>query len=473
MNKRCLETDLFFSCQEDRFSKDFILWASLAVSAWSFLVYYPGIFYADSFERWDLYFQLVRMEGASRYMGTVLPSLWMGFTYWATGSKAAVSFLQAFLFFYSSLFLIRNIGNFKGGWCLLSSAIFIFCPLFQGYSVFNEPGIGTVIGLNFFFILIFSRNRSGGFFDNVFRFFIYFLIFSTIFGFRSNTITILPVVLFIFLRKFQSRRNFGVPCISLVMSLIFVFTLPCVLTQWRHVQKLELVSIGVAWETVQIIGRTHDPQYDGYLDYAGRGKGATKNALVNVGETEWDGFLGGQGLQLSRVITPSIARQIMRDYGRIICAHPWDFMMNKIYIFGRVLGISKPLVFNEFMGDWQMKLAQEGFRSTPKRDHAIKDLNRFMNDQCFLRKPFLIFLAGFLCLQLSWLFFRKEAYFIGIMFLGALFYYAAFFITTQSFEFRYFFPPFFLITVMAIVVGTKIIDRLVNYFKGIRGSSSE
>lgn len=459
--------------QEDRFSESFILWASLIVSAWLFLVYFPGIFFIDSFIRWQTCSQLVSMGGCSKYLDTALPSLWMGLTYLMTGSKAAITFLQSFLFFFSSLFLIKNVGNFKGGWMLIPSALFLSFPLFQGYSVFNEPCIGTVIGLNFFFCLLFHKDGFKSRLESGVYLFLYFFVFSTIFGFRLNTITILPVVFFVLWQRFQFKKTILVPFVSLVMALVFVFSLPYVLTKWRHVKRQDLIAVGLAWETVQIIKRTHAPQYDRYLDYAGTVKGATRNAMANVEESEWMGFLGPNSLCFESIVTPDVSRRIKKDYWRLICAHPGEFAKNKIYIFGRVLGIFKPLKFLEFLPDLEEKLMQPGFRSTPLRNKKIDDLNLFMEQRDFLMRPFLMFLTGLLCLVFSRSYLRKEVYFTGVIYSLALFYYAAFFITTQSFEFRYFFPSFFLIAIMFVVIVAKTIELLATRHNVARNVASE
>ncbi len=450
--------------RDDAFSRQLILWTSFVSALWLSLIYFPGVFFSDSFARWDTLRHLVRTGGASKYLDTALPSLWMGVTYLATGNKAAITFVQSCLFFYSSLLLIAKVGRFKSGWILIPSVLFVFFPLFQGYSVFNEPCIGTIIGLNFFLILLSRQREADRPLHHVIDGFLYLLVFSTIFGFRSNTITILPVVLFVLWKRPHLRNTRLIPLVALAVALVFLLSLPFALSQWRHVERRELVALGVAWETVQIAKRIHDPQYDRYLDYAGAVEGATRNAMANVEESEWRGFLGPQGLRFDRIMTPAISRRIMADYVRLIYAHPVEFAANKIYVWGRVLGLSAPLAFLEFQRDWKTKLAQDGFRSTPVRDRAIDDVNRFMTSWGSLRRPFLVFLAGLSCLGLSWRYFRHDVCFMGVMYCTALSYYGAFLITTQSFEFRYFFPSFFLVAVMVLVVVTKAIELLAGHF---------
>ncbi|MBF0122095.1 MAG: hypothetical protein HQL21_01640 [Candidatus Omnitrophica bacterium] len=443
---------------DDRFSGSFILWTSFIASVWFSFVYFPGVFFADSYDRWNVFFMLVKMKGHHRYIDTALPSLWMGLSFVMTGSKAVITFFQSFLFFYSSLSVIRKMGNFKGGWVIIPSVAFLSFPLFQGYSVFNEPCVGTVIGVNFLFILLLRKDGLNGWPEKILYFFLYVLIFSTIFGFRGNTITILPVVSFVLWRRFRAKKEVLIPFISLVFALVFVFSLPYVLVQWRHVQRTSLLSFGIAWETVQIAKRTRDERYDYYLDYAGRTKGATRKAMGNVEESTWLGFFGKDALYYHKVERPDVFRKIMKDYWRLVCSHPKEFVENKVYIYTRILGISRPLSFHPFFGDLRKKLAGEGVSLTSLRRKSIDAVFRFMTRWDFLRRPYLIFLVGFLCLCLSWIYFRKDVYYVGAFYSMALFYYLAFFVTTQGFEFRYFFPSFFFITIIAIVVAAKAIE---------------
>ena len=443
--------------------KHIILAISAVLSILLTLVYYPGILYSDSYARWNLAFRIFQTgSGVTRL--TIVPSLWMGFTYMLTQNFASFSLLQSFLFFYSSLYLIKIMGHFQRRWILLPILMFISFPLFQGYSVYHESSIGTIIGINFMLILFSLENKNTDKVKCCILFFLYLLVFSTIFGFRQNTITILPVVIFVLFRKIQPKKIIIVQLLALIIALIFIYTLPDILFKYRGIKKMDEIGIGLAWETAQIIKRTHDPKYDHYLDYAGNGTDATKNSLINVEEDIWQGLINKNGLVFSKVIIPETSRRIQRDYLKIILDHPKDFFENKVYSAGRMLGIPKPLAFYEFDENRWNHMASYGYRFTVLRHQHFERIQHLMGRYRFLSEPFIIFIIGLFFVCIGKRYFKNDVRYLGTVFSLAIFYYLGFLIITERYEFRYFFPSFYLISVIFIVITTKIFESQRNIF---------
>jgi|GEM_PF-5277599 len=460
--------------QKYSYQQRIILIISAIASIWLTLIFYPGVLYSDSFARWDLALKTLHSCGGINKF-TILPSLWMALTYFLTQNFAAFSVLQSFLFFYSSLRLIAIMGNFKTKWIWMPLILFISFPLFQAYSVYHESSIGTVIGINFLLIVSSCARKR---FQEInaaklsYCFLVYLLIFSTIFGFRQNTIIILPAVIFIVLKTSSSKKILITQALALVISLIFVYSLPDLFLKFKDIQKGQETNIAMAWETAEIIHRTHDPKYEHCLDYLGNSPNATMNSLPNIEEDIWLSLFNSNALSIFKVQIPEVSQHIQSDYFRIISDHPKAFLENKIYNSVRMLGFYKPLAFYEFDENRWNSLPSYGCRLTELRHKGFKRVWKLMRRLAIIRTPYLMFILGILMVYAGKRYLKENVRYLNTTLGLALLYYLGFLLVTERFEFRYFFPSFYLISVILIVLLTKTFESQSRYFKFTKENSN-
>jgi hypothetical protein len=443
-------------------SSNKIIWTvSIIASIWLTFIYYPGVLFSDTYARWGLVHHIIHSGGSNKF--TIVPGLWMTLTYYVSQNFGLFTLLQSFLFFYSSFYLIQIMGNFRNAWILLPVFLFISFPLFQGYSVFQENSIGTVIGINFMLILFSHKEEELNEIRKLGYFFVCFLIFSSAFGFRQNSITMLPLVIFILWKEFRIKKiKTTIQAWALVVALVFVYALPDVCWIYKNISKLEEFNLALTWETAQVIKKSHDPKYDHYLDYLGVSPDSTKNALTDIEEGIWGHLIKDEmpALSFYKIVDPKASERIRADYVKLVSDHPKAFFENRIYNWGRVLGLSRPLSFNEFYENRWDRLGKYGYRFTELRRHQFLKIEGLMNKYEFLSRPFIIFIFGGIVFFIGQRYLRNDVQYLGRIFLFTVFYYAAFFIITENYEFRYYFPVFYLISIMALVILTKFIQKL-------------
>jgi hypothetical protein len=453
--------------QEEQSSQNYrIFLLSLIISSYFSLVYYPGIYYSgDSYVRWDLAFQILHPKGEYPTPFTILPAIWMAFTYWITQNFGAFAFLQSFLFFYSSLTLIRVMGNFKGLWMWLPIFIFSNFCIFQYSSVYFENSIGTVIAINFMLILCSQKHVQMTALKQGMFAVVYFLVFSALFGFRQNTVTILPVVFFILWRGNKHKELFRIQALTLILALVFVLALPQLMADYRSIPKRNQLSLALAWETAQIIKKLNDPKYDHYLDYAGYSDQSTRNVLhseLHFGT--WAGMLFPNGLSYKKLIQPDVAEQVKKGYIRIIKEHPKEFLENKLQNCSYMLGIPEPLRVWEFGKEIRSQIVPPSFKYTPLRDQQFKRIEYIMEHYSFIRRPFIVFLIGFLFFIAGLVFF-KDVRLLGSVFCLGIFYHVGFLLVTENYVFRHSFPAFYLNSIIVLVVVTKFLETQIGFLK--------
>jgi hypothetical protein len=438
-----------------------ILTSSLLLAIWLTFVYYPGVMLSDTYHRWELVQNMIQTGGSNKF--AIIPALWMAFTYWLTQNYALFTLLQSFFFFYSSFHIIRIAGNLTGIWLGMPIALFALFPLFQGYSIFQENSVGTVIGINFTLILLAQKEEQRSEIQEVFYFLGCFLVFSALFGFRQNNITMLPVVAFMLYQTRQSKaNNTRIQTWAVATALVVIFCLPHMLEKYRNIRILHEVNFALSWETAQIIKRTKDSRYEHYLDYLGNSPDATKNALRTVEKGILGHLVAPDALVAQKIIEPSITGRLIKDYLKVIVAHPKEFLQTRLYSWSRILGVSGSLHFWGFHKNKDQKLANYGWRPTKLRDNHISQIYDLINHVRFLLKPYILFLVAGIAVVVGKRCFKDMAW-VGPLYLFAVTYYGGFFLINQSYEFRYYFPAFYLLSVICLIVLTKVLEQLYSY----------
>lgn len=421
------------------------------------LIGYPGVLYSDSYQRWDTAKNLttclshLKCDNVFSWV-SITPQFFMSLFYLVPNSIAMFTFIQAFLFFISSfLILDRCLENCK----VFLKIIFCIIPIFYGYSIFHEMSVGFIIGFNFGLLLLFDEKLQSfiewSFFLKFLYFFGLFVSFYIAFGFRQNSFTLLPVitiVIFYLYKKYRIITLCVLQLVSVSLSLVFVVLLPGLL----KINIYNSSSAGFVWEiltTIQSMPAEKQLDYKKYLDFISKDGDTYRALLVNntsdVNSWLWDVFT------ISKIGDKSVQKEILLKYFILMIDEPKYFIKNKIYFIGRSLGVQKPLKNLGYIFNYNNGLVDGGLlKDDTYQPLLVNVYNNFQDYTLVFLIPWFWFLLGMFSLIYKK---KKGSDKINIytyMYICAVSYYAAFLINTQSFEFRYFFPSFYMLFIITV-----------------------
>jgi hypothetical protein len=431
-------------------------------AAYATLVYWPGVFYGDSYSRWSLAEELL-LGGERLAHVSIGPSLFMAATYALTESYAAFTLVQAFLFFFSTLLLVSHLGV-RGPWLAVPAAALLGFPLFRGYAVYVESGIGAATGMSFLLVATLWRPARAGRVAEALRAGALFGAAFVLFSFRQNAVTVVPVLAALVWRVSRSRwvrlAHLGAVAAALGAALL----LPAALGT-----RGSASAPGLAWEIVGTLQRVKDPAYDHYLDDVGN----TRAALAaNVDEGLWQGLVSPQALPWNRLyyLDREGSARLARAYVRLAFAEPRAFLANKWHLTRRTLGLGTPLRFGEFDQNLDGLMPLFGLHDTALRRREFERVEGAMASG-LLRTPWLVLLIGLALVAFARRGLVPPTPASGAILALAASFYAAFLVTTHGFEFRYFFPALHLVAVLALVVAAGLLREVAGraYAAAVRG----
>lgn len=463
MNKKIRKfTSLDFIRIENKEQKEklLIIFLSLILAIVLTMIFYPGVLYTDSYERWKMAksFSEFQFSNNNNWL-SVAPQIFQAICYKITENIAFYTIIQAFLYFLSSLLLIKYLCE---KYYFIQIILFVCCPIFYGFSVFHEMSVGCVIGLNFLILLFFFHN------DNIEkRKYIYgiklFVIFFIIFGYRQNSFTMIPIILLIIwkmYKKYHEKLLVLIQIGTMVMSLLFVSLLPTLL---NFETKYDTSSVGFLWESISMLEELKDnSSYNGYFDFL-KQPGDTEKAISSNNRENVHGYASVIPYSLSAI--GNNANIIKQKYLKLIFENPGIFFKVKWDFIKRTLGIGNyvlaDLAFDYNNGN---KMSEYGVNDTKRRKSFIESYHNFQERFVLIRKPFRLFYIILIMLILSYKLYKKEEFInTCLIFMLSVSYYTSFIITTQSHEFRYFFPSFWLLFICFCSMLSVWVKNLINF----------
>jgi hypothetical protein len=446
-----------------------ILITSLLASIILTMVSYPGFMYSDSYVRWNLVNTLVHGNtvGGDNWHSHI-PTIIMYIPYAITGNYSSFTLLQSFLFFFTTLHLVKQ---FRSGvsTTIIFAILFVSSPLFAIYSVYHAPDVLEIVGFNIFLIAFFQKlNKS----INNYHYLLFLLIsLIIIFGCRANSITLIPIFLFCFYilyKKNKQRIFIEFQVLVLVLSFIIVSILPHAL----KIYKYDISAIGFSWEIVSILQtmKVNDfPKYEkykNYLDYIGN----TENAVDhNTKDSIWG--MESDVFSLRKEGEIPNAKRLKHDYFLLAKNEPKYFMKNKFDFIKKTMGIHYKLN-NLFKKENDEAKKFYGIVDTKQRLMLYDSFIRIFKNIDFLSKPYQVFLFTLFLIVGVGVVMKRRVNLLPYWFLWlfSAFYYLGFLITTQSQEVRYFFPSLYLLIFTSL---TLIIDVCLYAIKNRRIKSRQ
>lgn len=435
-----------------------MLAAALGLALLCTFITWPGIFYSDSYGRWQMAVDLTHLNFATQDDWlSAPPQLFMAVVYKLFGgSYAAYTFLQAAAYFFTAFFAIDAFVP-HGKWP--AWVLFAACPVFYGFSVYIEMSVGCVTALLWLLWLLLcfdhagiKKWKPGGL---ALYFFVCCFLYFVMLGFRQNAFTVLPVLFFaaaVLYWRMKTPRPLVLHAMAAVLALAVIAAVPKVLHfGWQR--NGGSGSVGFLWETVSMLGELQDkPEYDGYLDDLAAPEGwmepgTTQNA---VEMNHYSSIYGYQEhIQNWIVAFGDNASLIRKKYLHLLINEPDVFMRVKGRFWARTLGITEPLIDGEYDYNRHDRMDEFGYRDTPARQAFHQSYHGFLQAFSVVRRPWAVFavVLALLLLARKWLCANRR-YHLWILYAAAVFYYGSFLITTQSQEFRYFFVPLVLLYIV-------------------------
>lgn len=421
------------------------------LSVYYTLVSYPGIFYTDTIGRWNA-IEIISNPTQPVWL-SFAPTLFMMALFKVFGSYASFTLVQSFVYLLSSMIVLDKINtNYR-----FLSLLILLSPLTIGYSVFGEMSIGCLAGINCLVLLIWYLNDAQEItiLNASVLFAAIALVAYVVFGFRQNAFTIFPVLVGYYILKFRKQlKKLLISTVSTLIGLLLVFVMPMLF----NVQVYDSSSAGFVWEMLYTIGRMPEEKQEQYADYLDDicGEGATATALEQNEDSTMVLFLWS-GIAPETIGLKENSSKIFDKYVQLFLNEPGDFLANKLFFWGRALGITKPLESREYIYAPNRDLYNYGLIDSPRRGALIDNVNGFINGITVLRMPFVWFVLGLLACVYQKAVLKKSSW--VLLYLLACFYYGAFMVNTQSFEFRYFFPSYQLIFYLVLAAVLDILHR--------------
>ena len=422
------------------------------------LISYPGIWYSDSYVRVSMANAVLNtvvntLKGHPAALDTwnaftVIPSFFIAASIGLTGQVGLYTFVQAFSFFAMMFLLVREMSQ---GVRILPSVLLACCPLIYGMSVYYEAGIGCVTGIAGLLLLLWKakEEKSGG--ERAVEFML-MMVFSFIaIGYRTNALTILPVLGYYLLRMKAEKKRKAMLLFAVICGTLLTKGLPLIF----QIHSQSAASVGIVWEMLTAIQRIPAEEQEPYLDYLDEigGEGSTREALeLSIEETSGS-FTSEEVLGPETLSAPGVTRKAIQKYFQLMTERPGEWFSVKRDVILRAMGIGMTLDISEYSYDRWGSMSEFGMSDSAQRKmfyHSCVGACTALG--AVVLHPWVVFLisAIFIAVEQIRKHPRRKLYAM-ILWLAA-FYYLAYLLDTPAYDFRYFYPSLYLMMVMDLII---------------------
>ena len=425
------------------------------------LISYPGIWYADSYVRvatGNAVLQAVirtlkgqRMPLYTDNAFTVIPSFFMAVSQLLVGHTGLYTFAQAFAFFAAIFLLIREL---SGAFRKLQYVLFALSPIVYGMAIYYEAGIGCVTGMISLILLFFRSGEEKCHRERVLELLLVSFASFVTFGYRTNALTVIPVLILFLLRLRIERVWRALLLLALAAGLLLTKAIPVIF----DVHSQSTASVGIVWETLTIIQRLTPEErvnYQDYLDEIG-GEGFTQTALTASTEDTAGSFTWNDVQSIQKLSSPGVTGSALQKYFQLMREHPQEWLLVREGTMRKALGIGYTLDDSEYDYNRWGAMGDFGFNDSLQRQvfyHSVVRMVRFFGFYTLHPwVPFLMSMAMLIIEKIRNCEKRKKYAFVFWM---AVFYYLAYLLDTPAFDYRYFYPSMLLLLILNSAIAAE------------------
>ena len=434
---------------------------------------YPGILYSDSYTRISLASDLKRslqaffsgnIETESfRSWLTIVPSFFILLSEEIVGSIALYTFMQCFLFFLIILVLSENLT--MRGHKIWNKICVICSPVIWAYGVYYEASVGCAVAMICILMMIWNWDQlNQTVFDKCCSAALLIFVCFVCFGYRANAFTIIPVLFGLAIYKGRNALRKLVVIFLISIGFLGTIFVPKIL----NIDTMSSFAAGFVWEIVSTIQALNEESQSEYTDYLDNifGEGETELALQKSSYADVLSSINpilytGSGNINSGSISEN-SKEILKKYVELIYHEPVTYLKTKWSFISHTLGISFPINMLEYDYDRWDQMESFGFNDSLPRERYVFFFLAYMEFMAIFRMPWLMFAAA-LVLTVIWRMFiagkSSPVNLYEVTYVIALFYYGAYVLNTQSFEFRYFFPSWLLLYLIIVSLIADIFGK--------------
>lgn len=419
---------------------------------------YPFLTTADGILRWQLALSWINHTTIDRiYLLPPLGSFLMAISYYATETFGFYTFVQSFLMLFAgSALILRLIPSDYHVLCRLTAvSVFMTFPTASVFSVVLTDSALTFAGIASAICLLVPSEKGTK--HNIKSCSLLFLSFILVFGMRFNSITVLPIFVYLIARHPSAIANRVVAFSCLVLALMTVYYL---VPKIFKLPSRSPIALGMTWELVGLYKENPDPIIEKTLQEFGDPSLMVKKYFpAHLNELIWD----GNAPLPAEVLTQAAAyEKIKSSFFNTVLTEPLKYARFKISQWGLTLGVTEPLL-ESHRGFHEVEPDQSPFGARVNNRESWM-LNLFTDTtqslQLITLRPFVMFLICFLMLIAMWMRKHKNIQWLAVLFVTSILYYSGFLLQTQAMEFRYFAPSFFLSMVLLIVSFAELVQRI-------------
>lgn len=443
------------------------------------LLTYPGVMYSDSYIRLstasDLKTNVKHLINGEQNNNpvyswlTVVPSFFILFFREISGNIALYTFIQCF-FFLLSVYVFNDLISPKKN-RILNRIILTLMPVILGFGVFYEPGVGTATAMLAMVVLLWRLDKIRTKFDKLLTALLLVAMSFICFGYRTSALTIVPVLFVIIFLKERIFFKRIILMASLSLGILLTVFIPKIL----NIDTMSSYTASFIWEMVSVIQeipKERRGNYEKYFDDV-FGDGVTQRAL-KINNLYQEGssvnpILWGGAFDVNHISNQHNTKRVMAKYWKLIKNEPLIYLKIKQEMMYRTLGINQPLDIRGYIYNYGNKMSTYGFNDSQQRSKFIDYVNQFMLASWLTKMPWMIFVLVLgLILIKRYLISNRPRSSIAACEIGyvvAICYYGAFFLNTQAFEFRYFFPAWLLLMIILISLSVELLCDTTQWIK--------
>lgn len=300
---------------------------------------YPGVMYSDSYARISTTSEL--SQNVRHYVKgkqdlkpikswlTVTPSFFILFFKELSGNIALYTFTQCF-FFLLLVYVFSDLVSPKK-YRILNRTVLTIIPVILGFGVFYEPGVGTVTAILAIIGLLWHWNKFEIKFDKIITILLLALLSFVCFGYRTNSLTIVPVLFGMILWRERALLKRIILSLSIISGILLTIIVPKAL----NVDTMSSYVASFIWEMVSVIQNLPDEKKTKYVNYLDDifGENTTQEAVKNntfyQEKSSINPIIWGHPFAVSDISNKNNTNKALIKYWELIKKEPATFLKIK------------------------------------------------------------------------------------------------------------------------------------------------